>query len=311
MKNKLARSITRKSSKQSYYTAKFMVDNCLEEDCYRAYSYFRWVDDVVDTTCQTRDQRVSFIQRQKILVDQLFDKQRPDDLTAEEEIIADLIQNNCEDNSKLRSYIVNFLAIIEFDAHRKGRLITQNELTWYSKRLGIAVTDAIQYFICNGHPYPEDEAQYLAATAAHMVHMLRDMREDVAEGYINIPREYLEQYNIEPGDFESPAMRNWVKSQIELAKRYSSAGKRYLDGLDVLRCKIVGYWYCLRFEGVIKTIEKEGYILRTHYPKQYMLFSYLRFAWMGISISVRHAFRNVDRCPWPVKPDLEFKPGNQ
>jgi len=43
----LARTITRASSKQSYYTARLMVDKDLEVDCFRAYGYFRWVDDMV------------------------------------------------------------------------------------------------------------------------------------------------------------------------------------------------------------------------------------------------------------------------
>ena len=44
----LARSITQASSKQSYYTARLLVDRDLVDDCCRAYGYFRWADDVVD-----------------------------------------------------------------------------------------------------------------------------------------------------------------------------------------------------------------------------------------------------------------------
>ena len=36
----LARSITRASSKQAYYTARLMVDKDLANDFYRAYAYF-------------------------------------------------------------------------------------------------------------------------------------------------------------------------------------------------------------------------------------------------------------------------------
>ncbi len=44
----LARSITWASSKQTYYTARLMVDKDLVDDCYRAYAYFRWADDIID-----------------------------------------------------------------------------------------------------------------------------------------------------------------------------------------------------------------------------------------------------------------------
>jgi len=153
----LARSITWASSKQTYYTARLMVDKNLVNDCYRAYGYFRWVDDIVDASVsndvssQSSDERISFIRRQRELVGRLYRSERPDDLTPEEEIIADLISHDKQEISGLQSFIYNFLAILEFDACRKGRLISQQELTWYSNCLGKAVTDCIQYFIGHGH----------------------------------------------------------------------------------------------------------------------------------------------------------------
>jgi large subunit ribosomal protein L18 len=44
----LAASITKAASKQSYYTIRFLVDRDRMDDAYRAYAYFRWVDDIID-----------------------------------------------------------------------------------------------------------------------------------------------------------------------------------------------------------------------------------------------------------------------
>ena len=44
----LAAGITKSASKQTYYTIRFFVDRDLVNDAYRAYAYFRWVDDVLD-----------------------------------------------------------------------------------------------------------------------------------------------------------------------------------------------------------------------------------------------------------------------
>ena len=284
----LARFITFSSSKQSYYTARLLVDSDLVDDCHRAYAYFRGVDDVVDVSSKSMEERVTFIERQRILINQLYANIRPGDLTPEEEIIADLISHDRGDDSGLRSFINNFFAIIEFDAYRKGRLITQGELTWYSDCLGKAVTDAIQYFIRNGHPYPANEAHYKAATAAHITHMLRDMYMDIAEGYINIPQEYLEANNLTPDDVNSPLFRAWVKERVILARRFIFEGKGYLDELDVLRCKIAGYWYCARFEVVLDTIEGDGYNLREQYAERNKIATWLKMAWLGIYITVKH-----------------------
>ena len=90
----LARSITRAGSKQTYYTARLLVDKDLVDDCYRAYAYFRWADDRIDICSQSKGECVAFIERQKKLVDRLYNNDRPHDLTPEEEILADLLPRN-------------------------------------------------------------------------------------------------------------------------------------------------------------------------------------------------------------------------
>jgi phytoene/squalene synthetase len=44
----LAAAITSAASRQTYYTVRFLVDRPRRADAYRAYAYFRWVDDVLD-----------------------------------------------------------------------------------------------------------------------------------------------------------------------------------------------------------------------------------------------------------------------
>ena len=287
----LARSITKKNSKQSYFTALLLVDKDLVEDCLRAYAYFRWADDIIDISSQSHKERISFVKRQKGLINRLYNQEYPGDLKPEEQMIADLIHHDREENSGLQSFICNFFAILEFDAQRKGCLISQSELTWYSNCLAKSVTDAIQYFIRNGHPYPHGESHYLAANAAHITHMLRDMVSDIAEGYINIPDEYLEAHGIDPDDMESPPFRAWVQERVKLAREYFREGKWYLDELQVLRCKIAGYWYCARFEGILDIIERDGYILRAEYKEQRKLSTAFKMVRLTIVLFIRHIMK--------------------
>ena len=184
----LARSITWTGSKQTYYTAKWMVDKDLVNDFFRAYAYFRWADDVIDVTAQTDEERLTFVQRQRDLIERLYSNSSVNGLSPEEEIAAELIRNERGDSGRLQSFIRNMFAIIEFDAQRKGRLISQEELNWYTESLGKSVTDGLQYFIGNDHPYPITEDRNLASHGAHVSHLLRDMLSDTADGFINIPR---------------------------------------------------------------------------------------------------------------------------
>lgn len=292
----LARTITWAGSKQAYYTARLMVDKELVDDFYRAYAYFRWADDVVDSPAskgypfQSNERQIAFVQRQRELIDGLYRNECPEDLTVEEELVADLISHDRGENSGLQSFIRNMLAVIEFDAHRKGRLISQQELLWYSQRVAQSVTDGIQYFIGNGHPYPDGNGRYSAALGAHVTHLLRDTRPDTADGFINIPRENLEPTGIGPDDVDSPPYREWVRERVAQARQLFKEGKRYLDGLDVLRCKIVGHWYCARFERVLEMIEQDDYYLRPKYEERRNMFTWTRIAWLGLAVTLRHFF---------------------
>ena len=77
MSPSLASSITKAASRQTYYTIRFLVEPARREDAYRAYGYFRWVDDVLDAEVPSgptpgvvgRIERRVFVDRQKALLD--------------------------------------------------------------------------------------------------------------------------------------------------------------------------------------------------------------------------------------------------
>ncbi len=203
-------------------------------------------------------------------------------------MVADLINHDRRDNSGLKSFILNMFAIIEFDAFRKGRLISQKELTWYSNRLCESINGCGRYFIGNDSPYPDNNRSYLTIIAAHITHMLRDMVNDTADGFINIPLEYLEEHSIGPNDIDSLPFREWVKSRVNQARQYFHEGKQELNKLNILRRKIGGYWYCARFEGILDAIEHDGYILRESYKEHRQLSTLIKIVWLGIYITFCH-----------------------
>lgn len=287
----LARSITRQGSKQTYFTGRLMIDRDLADDFYRAYAYFRWVDDIIDVSSRSDDERHTFIRHQRELIDRLYRNERPEDLIPEEAMVADLISHDRTKNSGLQSFIRNMLAIIEFDAYRKGWPVGLEEIVWYSNSLAKSVTDGIQYFIGNGYAYPDGDGRYSAAIGAHITHLLRDTLPDTADGFINISAEYLEDHDIGPADVNSDPYRAWVQERVEEARQYFLEGKRYLDELDILRCKIVGHWYCARFEAVLDTIESDGYYLRADYEERRKLSTWLKISWLGVVITFQHITR--------------------
>jgi phytoene/squalene synthetase len=263
-----APSITKAASKQTYYMVRFLVDRQRVPDAFRAYAYFRWIDDHVDNMALKQSERTAFMDRQKMIMDSCYLGHRPGNLAPQEQMLADLILGDQEPNSGLQSYIRNMMGVIDFDAHRRGRIISRLELERYSQSLAVAVTEVMHYFIGHNQPSPQNNTRYLAVTGAHIAHMLRDTLEDVEAGYFNIPREYLAAQGIGPKDVESAPYRAWVRERASLARAYFKSGKEYLAQVKNIRCRIAGYAYVARFEVVLDAIEGLDYRLPMEYPRR-------------------------------------------
>ena len=281
--------ITKTASKQTFYTIRFLADPERVPDAYRAYAYFRWVDDTLDAdNCppsgagnepQARE-RMDFLGRQKSLLEKCYRGENVPDATVEENMLIELVRGDHEKNSGLQAYLRNMLKVMEFDAGRRGRLISHVELSEYTRWLATAVTEAMHHFIGHGCHSPNDETRYLAVTGAHITHMLRDTFDDVKAGYYNIPGEVLEAGHIRPQDIESKAYRDWVRIRVWLARECFKAGRDYLARVENPRCRLAGLAYTARFEWLLDTIEREGYILRPEYEERKSPVTGLR---MGLS----------------------------
>ncbi len=275
----LAAAITRAASSQTYFTIRYLADRPLVADAYRAYAYFRWVDDLVDQDGVSAARRLAFLERQQDIIARCYRSGWPDELCLQEQLVADLIRGDHETNSGLRTYIEQMMAVMAFDAGRKGRLIGEWELDAYTRALATAVTEALHHFIGHDDISPPDKARYLAVTGAHITHMLRDMVEDTAVGYVNIPREYLETHGLTPTDIHHPAYRDWVRQRAQLARRCFAAGREALARMPNRRRRLAGFAYIGRFELVLDAIEKDDYVLRPDYPERKSKRAALKLGW--------------------------------
>lgn len=271
-----ALSITKAASRQTYYTIRFLADHDRVEDAFRAYAYFRWVDDTLDGESGFCPNRIAFLERQRSLLEACYRGDFPDDANVQERMLVELIQHDGEKNSGLQLYIRNMMQVMDFDVRRRGRLISQAELNEYTRWLASAVTEAMHYFIGHDGYSPRDETRYLAVTAAHITHMLRDTFDDMQAGYYNIPGEVLNINHIQPGDVQSAAYRDWVRGRIQLARQYFKAGRDYLARVEEPRCRLAGFAYTARFEWLLDTMECEQYQLRPEYSERKRLGTGLR-----------------------------------
>ena len=286
-----ASTITKAASKQTYYTVRFLVDRDRVEDAYRAYAYFRWVDDILDADSSSgpvlseaeESERGAFLERQKALVESCYRGEPLQDASLQEQMLVELLECDPLRNSGLQAYLRNMMLVMDFDTRRRGRLISQVELNEYTHWLAVAVTDLMNHFIGHGAYAPRDETRYLAVSAAHITHMLRDTFVDMRAGYYNIPREVLEANHIRPQDVRSDAYRAWVASRVQLAHEYFEAGKDYFGRVQNARHRLAGFAYMARFEVLLATIEKEGFILRPDYHERKSLRAGLSMSWLTLA----------------------------
>jgi hypothetical protein len=290
--------ITKAASKQTYYTIRFLVDRERVDDAYRAYGYFRWMDDVLDTDSGSESERKAFLERQKSLLERCYRSEPPRDATIQEKMLVDLIGRDHEKDSGLHAYLRNMMLVMGFDAGRRGRLISQVELNDYTRWLASAVTEALHYFIGHDGYAPRDETRYLAVSAAHITHMLRDTFDDVQAGYYNIPREVVEANHIGPQDVQSEAYRAWVRSRVHLARVYFQAGRVYLAQVQSPRCRLAGLAYTARFEWLLDTIEREGYLLRSQYDERKSIGTGMRMGWLALTAMMN--LRGVGALPGSI-----------
>jgi phytoene/squalene synthetase len=286
-----ASAITKAASKQTYYTIRFLADHDRVEDAYRAYGYFRWIDDTLDAESISSPERIAFLERQKSLLEKYYQGEFPSDANIQEHMLIELIQHDPEKNTGLQLYLQNMMQVMDFDVKRRGRLISQVELNEYTRRLATAVMECIHYFVGHTAYSPRDETRYSAVAGAHIVHMLRDTYEDMQLGYYNIPREVLDANHISSQDVQSDAYCAWVKSRVQLAREYFQAGKDYFARVQNPRCRLACHAYIARFEWLLDTIEREGYRLRPHYTERKSISTGLWMSWLTLSsvIKVREA----------------------
>ena len=293
----IASSSTNIASRQTYYTIRFLVDRERVEDAYRAYAYFRWVDDILDAGSTSSPERRAFLGRQKSLLEKCYRGEFIPDTNIQENMLVELIRRDHERNSGLQIYLCNMMQVMDFDAKRRDGLISQVELNEYTRWLASAVTECIHYFIGHDDFAPHDETRYLAVSAAHIAHMLRDTFDDAQVGYYNIPREVLEANHIDPLNVTNDAYRVWVRSRVQLAREYFKAGKDYFARVKNPRCRLACFAYIARFEWLLDTIEREGYRLRPQYDERKSMRTGLQMSWLTLS-SLFH-WRGAGNVPQP------------
>ena len=269
--------ITRQASMQSYLTVQLLADRAYRSDAFALYAYFRWLDDMVDEVLDGEQERCSFVSRQRELLAAAAAGSPCLDVSPDEALLVGLVdparprpggrREGDDQRDALLLSMTSMFDVMEFDARRRGRRVTQAQLDGYTTDLAVAVTEALHHCIGHGQGCPRDETRYVAVSGAHVAHMLRDTVEDLEAGYVNVSLE-VAPGSVAPCDLHDAALRAWVRDRVDLARSSFASGRRYLARVDNGRCRLAGHAYIARFEWVLGRIESDGYRLRPGYAER-------------------------------------------
>ncbi len=260
-------SVTHAASTQTFYTIRLLADENRRHQAYEAYAYFRWLDDALDRPENSAVDRIALAARQADLIERTYAGMAPTQLGIEERWLVRLIGSDPDRANGLATYIRRLFAVMDFDARRRGSLISAAELDAYTLDLAVGVTEAMHYFIGHDKPAPQGAWRYRAVIGAHITHMLRDTVDDLTAGYYNVPREVLSAHGLMPSDVDSAPYRAWVATRVQAARACFADGRAYLASVPCRRCRVAGFAYLRRFEQVLDVIERDGYRLRRSYPE--------------------------------------------
>lgn len=256
---------------QSYLTIRALADPAYRADAFALYAYFRWLDDEIDEHLGSAAERMALVARERRLLADAVGPALPpgSGVTPQERLLVALVRGADgaarADASGARQSVAAMLDVMAFDADRRRRPVTQAQLDGYTRSLAVAVTEALHHCIGHGCGAPHDDSRYVAVTGAHVAHMLRDLHQDLAAGYINVPVEVLGA-GVAPS--EPDGLRDWVEQRVAYARDCFVTARAYLARLESGRCRLAGHAYLARFEWVLDAIERDGYRLRDAYPER-------------------------------------------
>jgi phytoene/squalene synthetase len=234
---------------------------CCRHDRYYSrllYTYLRTVDDRIDTMEHTPQDKKRYLSEQRELIDDLY----AGDVQHGTSVIAQLVRYDRSHNNTLRPFIEGMMDVFEFDASRQYKIVSEQELLDYSLALGSAYTQLLIRFVEPRYRVQEENVQL--AHACHLSHILRDFPEDLKLGYINIAKQDIDTYHIDP-TVQNENFRKWLKDRIITIAEKFKKGKVKLDRIPILRIKIIARLYCFRYEAVLQQIEDADYQLQAAY----------------------------------------------
>lgn len=255
-----APGVVRKNNWVTFWLGRLCFGPAAYKDLVLLYRFLREIDDYVDAPGRSyRDAKV-FLKRHRCWIEEAYT--RPE--LCPVRLISPVIEYDRKNGRRLEPVIAGMLDVFEFDAQRKGQVVSRDELLSYSKALTRCYVGMLLAFLDG--PGDCRTAGEVLAHACHRVHMLRDYHEDSKLGYINVPQEALRKHGLNVLGSSDKDLRAYVREESGSIAALFKQGKDELARTARLRVKIIGAMYCFHYETILHRLEDSSYCLQRNYP---------------------------------------------
>lgn len=251
-----------KANKFTFILAKYLIPKNNMPYFYCWYAYFRWVDDLADSSKLSLEQRLKFVNEQINLVDVFYNKQAFSPNNQEELFLMELINFDLNEGLILKRHIIGMLRCIHFDIGRVGMFIPKRKLSDFFELEVLSYLNTFQLFCIGSQSYRE-VLQSKEGLAGKTIHVVRDVFEDVEENLFNFSKESIEEFKIIPhqvsNNIENSNVQLWADYELNKASNQFKEGIRYLFKTNyALKYRILVIFLCAKYKTISRHLIKNG-----------------------------------------------------
>ena len=207
---------TRRHAKRLWIASHIGLSKSLRELSFLCHTYLRWIDDFIDFSEQPLNIKKHFLNNETIYVEQVENGIIVTPNSLQEACLFYFIKKARE--LKMTGLIKSLRMMFSsftFDLERmeSGNLMTQIQQEEYTKRIHKGMFDFIQQLILKTQP---TNNHFVGPFYWH-ANSIRDLKEDLQFGIINLTKEESEKFKINPsGLLTDPNFSCFIKYKVEL-----------------------------------------------------------------------------------------------
>ncbi len=160
------------------------------------YSWFRWIDNTIDTGEQTQQTALTFLQQRKAWLRQCYAQEKVTPTFPEDDFIWEVIRKDKQKGWGLQRHFEGILEYLELDIKWRGTIRTQSQLEQDLVEIGHAFDAMLRIFGIRRTLSDDAFTQFI--WAREVFYNLWDLETDLRLGFIYIPKHVWSEAEISP-----------------------------------------------------------------------------------------------------------------